>query len=53
MGAGARGEGRIRGLGAQLRLDQLGAKLTRLTPKRVEYIGIPVDGPYKTDHYRY
>jgi adenosylhomocysteinase len=28
-------------------------KLTRLTPKQAEYIGVPVDGPYKPDHYRY
>ncbi len=38
---------------ARLHLDQLGVKLTRLTPEQAEYIGVPVDGPYKPDHYRY
>ena len=38
---------------AQLHLDQLGAKLTRLSPEQAEYIGVPVDGPYKPEHYRY
>ena len=38
---------------ARLHLDQLGVKLTKLTPKQAEYIGVPVDGPYKPDHYRY
>jgi len=38
---------------ARLHLDQLGAKLTRLTPEQAAYIGVPVDGPYKPDHYRY
>ena len=38
---------------ARLHLDQLGAKLTRLTPEQAEYIDIPVEGPYKPDHYRY
>jgi adenosylhomocysteinase len=38
---------------ARLHLDQLGVKLTRLTGEQSEYIGIPVDGPYKPDHYRY
>jgi len=38
---------------ARLHLDKLGAKLTRLTPEQAEYIGVPVDGPYKPDHYRY
>jgi adenosylhomocysteinase len=28
-------------------------KLTRLTEKQAEYLGVPVDGPYKPDHYRY
>ena len=31
----------------------LGVKLTRLTPEQAEYIGVPVDGPYKPEHYRY
>jgi adenosylhomocysteinase len=38
---------------ARLHLDQLGVKLTRLTPEQADYIGVPVDGPYKPDHYRY
>ena len=38
---------------ARLHLGKLGAKLTRLTPEQAEYIGVPVDGPYKPDHYRY
>jgi adenosylhomocysteinase len=38
---------------ARLHLDKLGVKLTKLTPKQAEYIGVPVEGPYKPDHYRY
>jgi adenosylhomocysteinase len=38
---------------ARLHLEKLGAKLTKLTPKQAEYIGVPVEGPYKTDWYRY
>jgi adenosylhomocysteinase len=38
---------------ARLHLEQLGVKLTRLTPEQSEYTGIPVDGPFKPDHYRY
>jgi adenosylhomocysteinase len=38
---------------ARLHLDKLGAKLTRLSKKQADYIGVPVDGPYKADHYRY
>jgi len=38
---------------ARLHLDKLGAKLTRLRPDQAEYIGVPVDGPYKSNHYRY
>ncbi|MBQ9432105.1 MAG: adenosylhomocysteinase [Kiritimatiellae bacterium] len=38
---------------ARLHLGQLGAKLTRLTQKQADYIGVPVDGPYKPDFYRY
>ncbi|HKQ50251.1 MAG TPA: adenosylhomocysteinase [Phycisphaerae bacterium] len=38
---------------ARLHLDKLGAKLTKLTPKQADYLGIPVDGPYKSEHYRY
>jgi adenosylhomocysteinase len=38
---------------AALHLEKLGAKLTRLTPKQAEYLGIDAKGPYKPDHYRY
>ena len=38
---------------ARLHLEKLGVKLTELTPKQAEYLGVPVDGPYKPDHYRY
>jgi adenosylhomocysteinase len=38
---------------ARLHLDALGAKLTTLTPDQAAYIGVPVEGPYKPDHYRY
>ena len=38
---------------ARLHLDQLGVKLTRLTQEQSDYLGVPVDGPYKPDHYRY
>jgi adenosylhomocysteinase len=38
---------------ARLHLDKLGAKLTTLTTEQASYIGVPVDGPYKPDHYRY
>ena len=38
---------------ARLHLEQLGVKLTVLTAKQSEYLGIPVEGPYKPNHYRY
>lgn len=38
---------------ARLHLGQLGVKLTTLTPEQADYIGVPVEGPYKPDHYRY
>jgi adenosylhomocysteinase len=38
---------------ARLHLAQLGVKLTRLTEDQASYIGVPADGPYKPDHYRY
>jgi adenosylhomocysteinase len=38
---------------ARLQLRKLGAMLTELTPEQAAYIGVPVDGPYKTDSYRY
>jgi adenosylhomocysteinase len=38
---------------ARLHLDALGVKLTRLTESQASYLGVPVEGPYKSDHYRY
>jgi adenosylhomocysteinase len=38
---------------ARLHLDALGVKLTTLTKEQADYIGVPVDGPYKSDQYRY
>jgi adenosylhomocysteinase len=38
---------------ARLHLGALGVKLTELTPQQAAYLGIPVEGPYKSDHYRY
>src|ERR671924_5991 len=38
---------------ARLHLDTLGARLTELTPEQAAYIGVPVEGPYKPEHYRY
>jgi adenosylhomocysteinase len=38
---------------ARLHLDALGVRLTELTKEQAAYIGVPVDGPYKPDHYRY
>src|SRR3954447_19207921 len=38
---------------ARLHLDHLGVKLTKLTKDQADYIGVPLDGPYKPDHYRY
>jgi len=38
---------------ALLHLPALGAKLTKLTPEQSEYVGIPINGPYKPDTYRY
>jgi adenosylhomocysteinase len=38
---------------ARLHLDKLGVKLTKLTQKQADYIGVPIEGPYKADHYRY
>ncbi len=38
---------------ARLHLDKLGVRLTRLTADQAEYMNVPVDGPYKPDHYRY
>jgi adenosylhomocysteinase len=38
---------------ARLHLDHLGVKLTKLTKDQADYIGVPVEGPYKAEHYRY
>jgi adenosylhomocysteinase len=38
---------------ARLHLDRLGVRLTKLTPKQADYLGIPVNGPFKPDYYRY
>jgi adenosylhomocysteinase len=38
---------------ARLHLDSLGVKLTELSKDQADYIGVPVEGPYKADHYRY
>jgi adenosylhomocysteinase len=38
---------------ARLHLEHLGVKLTTLSQKQADYLGVPVDGPYKADHYRY
>jgi adenosylhomocysteinase len=38
---------------ARLHLQKIGVKLTELTRKQADYIGVPIEGPYKPDHYRY
>src|ERR1700709_836018 len=38
---------------ARLRLEKIGVKLTTLSKKQADYLSVPVDGPYKADHYRY
>jgi len=38
---------------ARLHLGKIGVKLTKLTKKQADYIGVPAEGPYKADHYRY
>jgi adenosylhomocysteinase len=38
---------------ARLHLDALGVKLTQMSPEQAAYLGVPVEGPYKSDHYRY
>ncbi len=38
---------------AILHLGQLGAKLTKLSKRQADYIGVSVDGPFKSEHYRY
>jgi adenosylhomocysteinase len=38
---------------ARLHLEKIGVKLTTLTPKQADYLGVPVEGPYKAENYRY
>jgi adenosylhomocysteinase len=38
---------------ARLHLEHIGVRLTTLTPEQARYIGVPVGGPYKPEHYRY
>jgi len=38
---------------ARLHLGQLGVKLTKMTREQADYIGVPIEGPYKPEHYRY
>jgi adenosylhomocysteinase len=38
---------------ARLHLGRLGVKLTKLSSTQAEYLGVPVEGPYKPEHYRY
>jgi adenosylhomocysteinase len=38
---------------ARLHLEKIGAVLTKLSPAQAEYLGVPVEGPYKPEHYRY
>ncbi len=38
---------------ARLHLQKIGVKLTKLTDRQAEYLGVPIEGPYKSEHYRY
>ncbi|MFM6932840.1 MAG: adenosylhomocysteinase, partial [Novosphingobium sp.] len=38
---------------AALHLEKLGVKLSKLTQRQADYIGVPTEGPFKPDHYRY
>jgi adenosylhomocysteinase len=38
---------------ARLHLGRLCVSLTKLTPKQAEYLNVPIEGPYKAEHYRY
>jgi adenosylhomocysteinase len=38
---------------ARLHLERIGVKLTELQPDQADYIGVPVEGPFKAEHYRY
>ena len=58
LGSGAKAEGalkieKIDEKVAALHLDKLGVQLTKLSKEQADYIGVPVEGPYKPEHYRY
>jgi len=38
---------------ARLHLQKIGVKLTKLTKEQADYLGVPVGGPFKSEHYRY
>jgi adenosylhomocysteinase len=38
---------------ARLHLEKIGVKLTKLSKAQADYLGVPVDGPFKSEHYRY
>ncbi len=38
---------------ARLHLEKIGVKLTTLSPRQADYLGVPVEGPFKSEHYRY
>jgi adenosylhomocysteinase len=38
---------------ARLHLEKIGVKLTKLSVKQADYLGVPIEGPYKPEHYRY
>jgi adenosylhomocysteinase len=38
---------------ARLHLEKIGVELTKLTQQQADYLGVPIDGPYKSEHYRY
>jgi hypothetical protein len=38
---------------ARLHLEKIGVQLTKLTKKQADYLGVPLEGPYKAEHYRY
>ncbi|MGA7276013.1 MAG: adenosylhomocysteinase [Candidatus Udaeobacter sp.] len=38
---------------ARLHLEKIGVKLTKLSPKQADYLGVPIEGPFKSEHYRY
>jgi adenosylhomocysteinase len=38
---------------ARLHLEKIGVKLTKLSDKQAKYLGVPIEGPYKPEHYRY